>query len=125
MQPTTNPGILSPSVGGEITPSERMSGTGQTLQITEHRRLVLQENGMIVLETRGDRFVRTSAARDLQYRLQYKSIKGWWEITGWFEDELTARQMLREANPNIRWRLVAYNEHGAIALPNSWRGYCS
>jgi hypothetical protein len=88
------------------------------------RKLLLQANGMIVLETRGDRFVHTSAARDLRYRLQYKSTKGWWEITGWFEDELTARQMLREANPNICWRLVASNEHGAIALPNSWRGYC-
>lgn len=94
-------------------------------ETAEHRRLVLQQNGMIVLETRGGKFVRTSVARDLRYRLQYKSIQGWWDISGWFEDELTARQMLREANPNISWRLVAFNEHGAIALPNSWRGYCA
>src|SRR6267154_229520 len=89
----------------------------------ETNRLKLETNGMIVLETRGHNFVRTSVARDLHYRLQYKSIKGWWEITGWFDDELTARQMLREANPNISWRLVASNEHGAISLPNSWRGW--
>jgi hypothetical protein len=88
------------------------------------RKLLLQTNGMIVLETRGPGYVKSSIARDLRYRLQYKSIQGWWAITGWFEDELTARQMLREANPNISWRLVAFNDHGAIPLPNSWRGYC-
>jgi hypothetical protein len=91
---------------------------------TETRKLVVQSNGWIVLETRGDRFVQTSPARDLVYRLQYKSTKGWWEVTGEFHDEMTARQALREANPRIQWRLVASNEHGIVALPKGWRGRC-
>lgn len=117
MKQSTKPGCQQPYPGVE--------STTQAGKPAEKHRLVLQQNGMIVLETRGHNFVRTSAARDLRYRLQYKSIKGWWAITGEFEDEMTARQMLREANPNIQWRLVASNEHGAVALPKSWRGYCS
>lgn len=90
----------------------------------ETNRLLVQENGMIVLETRGANFVRTGIARDLRFHLEYRSIKGWWTVTGWFEDEMTARQMLREANPNIQWRLVATNEYGSVALPKGWQGYC-
>lgn len=86
------------------------------------RRLIVQSNGWIVLETRTPTSVHTGPARDLVFRLQYKSIKGWWAITGEFHDELTARQALREANPNIQWRLVASNEHGAVVLPKGWNG---
>lgn len=90
----------------------------------EQRKLLVQQNGMIVLEVRGDRFVRQSAARDLCYHLEYKSVRGWWKITGWFEDDMTARQCLREANPNIEWRLVARNDDGEVVLPKNWQGYC-
>ena len=91
----------------------------------ETRKLVVQSNGWIVLETRGDRFVSSGPARDLVFRLQYKSTKGWWAITGEFTDDLTARQVLRECqkeSPRIEWRLVASNEHGVVALPKGWEG---
>lgn len=88
----------------------------------ETHKLVVQSNGWIVVETRGDRFVRTSPARDLVYRLQYKSTQGWWSVTGEFHDDITARQCLREANPHIQWRLVASNSHGSVALPKQWTG---
>lgn len=88
------------------------------------QKLVLQDNGMIVLEETGDNFVRTSAAKGVTFTLEYKSVQGWQAISGHFEDEMTARQVLREANPRISWRLVAHKD-GCKPLPikKGWKGY--
>ena len=94
----------------------------QSQPSAETHKLVVQSNGWIVLETRGDRFVRTSPARDLVFHLQYKSTQGWWSMTGEFHDDITARQCLREANPRIQWRLVASNDYGSVVLPKGWEG---
>lgn len=90
----------------------------------ETHKLLVQSNGWIVLETRGDRFVRTGPARDLRYHIEYKSVRGWHPIHSTFEDDITVRQILREhqeRSPRIQWRLVASNEHGSVALPKEWR----
>lgn len=96
-----------------------------SLQEKGSSKLILQSNGWIVLEVRGARFVHWGPARGLRYRLEYKSIKGWHPISGWFEDDMTARQVLRESNersPRIAWRLVAFNDDGEVALPKGWEG---
>lgn len=86
-------------------------------------KLVLQSNGLIVLETRGDRFVRSSAALNLIFRLEYRLADGSWKALCYYRDDMTARQCLREANKGFYWRLVASNEVGELVLPRRWDGY--
>lgn len=83
----------------------------------------VQSNGAVVLETRGPDFVRSGFARNLRYALEYKSAGGSWvRVHGEYDDEGAARRALRESNPRIIWRLVAFNEFGAVALPKGWQG---
>lgn len=89
-------------------------------------KLKLQQNGMIVIETHGENFVRTSVAHDVSFMLEYKTCAGTWEkISGSYSDEITARQILRECNPRIQYRLVALHADciGQVALPKSWQGW--
>lgn len=84
----------------------------------------VQSNGAVVLRTRGPNFVRTGFAPDLRFALEYKAAGGSWvRIHGEYDDERKARRALAESNPRIIWRLVAFNEFGAVALPKGWQGY--
>lgn len=87
------------------------------------RRLRVNKNGAIVLETREPGRINSGFAGDLVYHLEYKSTAGWVKIYGTYEHDTLARKALQAANRKITWRLVASNEHGSVALPRNWRGF--
>lgn len=88
-------------------------------------RLLVQSNGWIVLETRGDGFVHSLGAPDLVYHLEWKAADGSWQrLTGELRDDATARMALREANPRIIWRLVAACGELTVVIPKNWKGAC-
>lgn len=91
-----------------------------------HRHAIkVQSNGAVVLQTRDSGFVRTGFAHNVRYALEYKAANGSWvRLHGEYDDGRTARQALAESNPRIIWRLVAFNEFGAVALPKGWTEWC-
>lgn len=87
------------------------------------RRLRVQSNGWIVLETRSPGSIHTGPPGDLVYHLEYKSTSGWVKVHGTYDNDRDARAARAAANRKIIWRLVASNEHGSVALPRNWRGF--
>lgn len=87
------------------------------------RRLRVNSNGWIVLETRSPGCINSGVAHDLSYHLEYKSTAGWVKVHGTYDNDRDARAARGAANRKITWRLVASNEHGSVALPPSWRGF--
>lgn len=92
--------------------------------MSETTQLKVQANGMIVVETTGRGFVKTTGARNLQYVLEWLATNGIWQrLSGTFDDERKAREALEDTNRHINWRLVAFNEQGEVALPKKWSGF--
>lgn len=88
-------------------------------------RLIVQSNGVICEKRTAPGRTQWTGARDLRFRLEWLSDRGWWQFPGNVVDEGAARRMFREQrkrNRSIRWRLVAFNEIGAVALPAKWQG---
>ncbi|ODM71726.1 hypothetical protein [Bradyrhizobium elkanii] len=92
-------------------------------------RLFVNSNGLLCLEEKGDRFIRTAAAREgVTFKLQLHTNRGW-DTRGEFTDGFTARdeyKRARERNPYFSWQLVAEREDcKALKLParyDAWSG---
>jgi hypothetical protein len=90
-----------------------------------HARLHVQENGHIVITTRRPGIVHTTGARDLRFRIEWFSNRGWRAFGGEILSDREARDAIRyqrSRNRSIRWRLMAFNPAGECRVPHGWKG---
>lgn len=91
------------------------------------RKLIVQNNGYIIEKIVHPGIIGARIARDLRYRIEWWSNQGWVMLGTEISDEGQARREFkaqRERNRSIRWRLVAFNAIGDVALPRNWSGPC-
>jgi hypothetical protein len=87
----------------------------------ERKRLVCQANGWIVVKTVKPGLVSIATARDLKYRIELRTNRGW-RAQDEFDDDTRARREYAGRNKFFDYRLVAVHEIGTVRLPDSWKG---
>jgi hypothetical protein len=84
-------------------------------------RMLVNRNGLFVIETRSPGLVSTAIAHGVSIELQHKMRDGAWDTVAVFANGRDARHARQQSK--WRCRLIASNEHGRCVIPAAWRGY--